>query len=243
MTKTKTRRSADVQNGSDKQSKKQAKREARLMLKLEQARKKIQKAEQKVAKARSKLEANEQLVQDIELQLAELRGIQVEIPGKHDAQPETQGENNGKFDLIAPSVQETSQQPPEESEANARTALQNEPAPQAEAVDNEDRIELITPPEQETARQEAEQQTGVESSLQETEVDSGDRFDLATSPTQEASLPPSEGRADVPAPQDEQTPSSVQEHVADTEQNAAIPVTEETAAVPAESEHTHEGQS
>ncbi len=59
-----------------KERKKQAKREARLMLKLEQAKKALEKAEQKVAKARSNLEARTERLHKIENRLAELRAEQ-----------------------------------------------------------------------------------------------------------------------------------------------------------------------
>jgi chromosome segregation ATPase len=68
----------DITSSPDqvKGRKKQAKREARLMLKLEQAKKALGKAEQKVAKAQSNLEARTERLHKIENRLAELRAEQ-----------------------------------------------------------------------------------------------------------------------------------------------------------------------
>lgn len=62
-----------VQDEARKQRKKQAKQEAKLMLKVEQARKDVQKAEKKLTKAQANLEASNAQVQTLENKLAQLR--------------------------------------------------------------------------------------------------------------------------------------------------------------------------
>lgn len=61
------------QDETKKRRKKQAKREAKLMLELEDARKDVQRAEQKFSKAQSNLEASRSHVHDLEEQLAQIR--------------------------------------------------------------------------------------------------------------------------------------------------------------------------
>ena len=63
----------DVQDETRKQRKKQAKQEAKLMLRLEQARKDVQKAEKKLTKAQANLEARNAQVQTLENKLTQLR--------------------------------------------------------------------------------------------------------------------------------------------------------------------------
>jgi Gas vesicle synthesis protein GvpL/GvpF len=60
-------------NMTKKQRKKQAKREAKTMLQLEQSRKDVQKAEQKVAKAQAQLEASRIRVRNLEAEIEEMR--------------------------------------------------------------------------------------------------------------------------------------------------------------------------
>ncbi|HEX6557768.1 MAG TPA: hypothetical protein VF026_33700 [Ktedonobacteraceae bacterium] len=73
-------------NGTKKQRKKQAKQEAKAMLKLEQAKKNEQKAAKKVTKAQAQLEAYRTEIHTIEARLAEIRT-------PHDDEParDTQG--------------------------------------------------------------------------------------------------------------------------------------------------------
>ena len=68
------------QEEAKKQHKKQAKREAKLMLELEDARKDVQRAEQKFSKAQSNLEASRSHLHDIEEELAQIRGNQTAQP-------------------------------------------------------------------------------------------------------------------------------------------------------------------
>lgn len=62
-----------VQDEARKQRKKQAKQEAKLMLKVEQARKDVQKAEKKLTKAQANLEASNAQAQMLENKLEQLR--------------------------------------------------------------------------------------------------------------------------------------------------------------------------
>ena len=59
-------------NGTKKQRKKQAKREAKAMLKLEQSRKDVHKAEQKVARAQAKLEASTTRLRTLEAEVEKM---------------------------------------------------------------------------------------------------------------------------------------------------------------------------
>lgn len=63
----------DIQDETRKQRKKQAKQEAKLMLRLEQARKDVQKAEKKLTKAQANLEASNAHVRTLENKLTQLR--------------------------------------------------------------------------------------------------------------------------------------------------------------------------
>ena len=76
--------------GTKKQRKKQARREAKLLLKLGQARDDMQKAEQKVAKAQARLEASRTHLHDLEAKVQEVHAPQGE------AQPEMSNANNGQ---------------------------------------------------------------------------------------------------------------------------------------------------
>jgi chromosome segregation ATPase len=78
-----------------KQHKKQAKREARLMLEIECARKDMERAEQKVAKAQAKLHAYAAQLEQLQEELAALRASQQEqidhpqVISPEQEQPET----------------------------------------------------------------------------------------------------------------------------------------------------------
>jgi len=63
-----------------KQRKKQAKREAKAMLKLEQARQDVEKAEQKVAKAQSNLEAARARLRNTETKVEQMQQGEVHAP-------------------------------------------------------------------------------------------------------------------------------------------------------------------
>ncbi len=82
MAKTQTAQPNTTQQKTDRQGrKKQAKREAKLMLKIEQAKKDVQKAEQRVARAQATLEGSRTQLRDLEQKLNEARASE---------QPETQ---------------------------------------------------------------------------------------------------------------------------------------------------------
>ncbi len=67
-----TSQTADAQDEDKQQRKKQAKREAKLMLGLEDAKKDVRRAEQKFAKAQSNLEASRARLHELEEQLAQI---------------------------------------------------------------------------------------------------------------------------------------------------------------------------
>jgi seryl-tRNA synthetase len=71
----------NTQDEGKKQSKKQEKREAKMLIEVEEARKEVKKAEQKLAKAQSNLEASRIRLQELE------EGL-VQICKKHSEQPE-----------------------------------------------------------------------------------------------------------------------------------------------------------
>lgn len=70
-----------------KKRKKQAKREAKLMLQLELARKDVTKAQQKLAKAENTLQTRNTLLNELEQQLAQLRGTEERV-AVFELQPE-----------------------------------------------------------------------------------------------------------------------------------------------------------
>ena len=63
-------------DGTKKQRKKQAKREAKTMLKLEQSRKDVEKAEQKVARAQAQLEASRTRLRNLEAEIEKIQTSQ-----------------------------------------------------------------------------------------------------------------------------------------------------------------------
>ncbi len=76
MVKVLTKGAAPSQNDTKKNRKKQAKREAKMMLLLELARADVKRAEQKLAKAQSRLEEQREQVRKLETQLAQMRSQQ-----------------------------------------------------------------------------------------------------------------------------------------------------------------------
>src|SRR5260370_36239755 len=75
MAKTANNKSSSTMTAGDaqKQQKKQAKREAKMMLAVEKAKAALQKSEQKIAKARARLETRTAHLSTLESKLAELR--------------------------------------------------------------------------------------------------------------------------------------------------------------------------
>lgn len=65
-----------------KERKKLAKREAQLMLKIEESKKETQKAEQKVSKAQQRLEEAQVTLHNLEMQLQQVQGSLETTPGK-----------------------------------------------------------------------------------------------------------------------------------------------------------------
>lgn len=78
--------SAPSPDGTRKQRKKLAKREAKLMLALEQARGQVQKAEQKVTKAQAKLEKRSTRLHKLEAQARGAKGAAVQAAGESPMQ-------------------------------------------------------------------------------------------------------------------------------------------------------------
>jgi len=88
---------ATSNNESKKQQKKQARQEAKAMLKLEQAKQDAQKAEQKAAKAQALLEARRTSVRKLEAKVAHTREPhQLPLLGLSDAGADSQ---SGQHDL------------------------------------------------------------------------------------------------------------------------------------------------
>jgi hypothetical protein len=97
-----------------KQRKKLAKREAKVMLKLEQARKDTQKTEQKLAKVQSKLEEQRKYAQQLEDELKEVRSSSetVDATGKADANHSDHQDTTDTQNLTAISSAEQSNAEP-----------------------------------------------------------------------------------------------------------------------------------
>ena len=112
-------------NGNKKQRKKQARQEAKTMLKLEQAKKDEQKAEKRFAKAQAELEVRRTNTRNIEAKLAEGRNSQHksevdvsatgsdgqgEQPGTEES---SQGDTDNSAHISTPTNQVTSLPPAE----------------------------------------------------------------------------------------------------------------------------------
>ncbi len=99
--------------GTKKQRKKQARREAKLLLKLGQARDDMQKAEQKVAKAQARLEASRTHLRDLETKVQEVHAPQGEAPAEmsnaNNGQPENATTNQTSAPFTAESSTPTNQ--------------------------------------------------------------------------------------------------------------------------------------
>jgi chromosome segregation ATPase len=128
-----------------KQRKKQARREAKLLLKLGQAKDDVQKAEQKVAKAQARLEACRTYLRDLEAKAQEMHAPQgevlAEMSNANNGQPEnaTTSQTSAPFtaesstDSSTPTSQVTSL-PPAEGRADIPEDVPQEPSsPSAEA--------------------------------------------------------------------------------------------------------------
>lgn len=82
-------------DGTKKQRKKQARQEAKTMLKLERAQKNEQKAEKKITKMQEELETYRMQVHKFEAKLSEIRSPQQE-PGSAENLSSTAGEENAR---------------------------------------------------------------------------------------------------------------------------------------------------
>ncbi|MBO0778702.1 MAG: hypothetical protein J2P37_07725 [Ktedonobacteraceae bacterium] len=123
---------AVLPDDSKKSRKKQAKREAKLMLKADIARRDIRRAEQKVEKARSNLEALRGQLHDLEMQLSQLRG-------EHNGEVTGYTEMGVEEEIVAPGdisdvSEDVSTVPPVEGRVDIETAGEQEPLVEAQAT-------------------------------------------------------------------------------------------------------------
>lgn len=133
-----------------KQRKKLAKREARLMLQVEEARKDIKKSEQKAAKAQKRLDEYQQVLCNLELQLRQMRENQVGAAEEVATTSETSG------DEISTPTSSTSA-PEELSGVPVSTSLEQEQASiQAVAVEQSETTTDEISSDQNAAPMEAE---------------------------------------------------------------------------------------
>jgi hypothetical protein len=108
-----------AEGDAKKQRKKLAKREAELMLKVDQAKKDLHKAEQKLTRARAGVETAQSTLQTIELELAELRTpAQETAPATDDSEqstpPVVQDENSNGDPGEPPDAEQAAGVPPVE---------------------------------------------------------------------------------------------------------------------------------
>ncbi|HAG98526.1 MAG TPA: hypothetical protein DCL75_06630 [Ktedonobacter sp.] len=140
-------------NGAKKQRKKQARQEAKAMLKLEQAKKNEQKAVKKVSTAQEQLDARRTRIHKIEARLAEMRSSHDETNAPETSQNGQVHQPDTANTLSSASEQDSS---PSSSENHASTSSSqdNEEASSPQGEDGE------SAHEQETASPEAEDHTG-----------------------------------------------------------------------------------
>ena len=173
---------ASAQNDEKQKRKEHAKQEAKLMLKTEQAKKDVQKAEQKLAKAQKRLEDARTQQQGIEQKLAELRTAQ-----------QTEVSHNGV---------------PAASDEPLTTLAQVENAPVAEDT----ALSLKTPFIEQSADTTDTTQTQDTLVVEAQNMPTGSSEPTAedTSATNpQTEQPPAEGRTDIPdASQEASTPTS-----------------------------------
>jgi len=128
MAKTTSNKPSTAAGEALKQQKKQARREAKLMLEIEEAEKAEMKAQKKLSKAQERLEAKSKYVQTLEAQLTELRALvpepEIEV-SSHDAE-----------------LEDLQERPPHDVE---------KVTPPEEIVTHQDETEIIAVEDQETA--------------------------------------------------------------------------------------------
>ena len=99
-------------NDTKKQRKKQAKREAKAMLRLETARKDVHKSEQRVAKAQAQLEASRTRLHNLETEMAERPSTQPAVATGQDASAAQTSSDN--YAHISSPADQLAYQPPVE---------------------------------------------------------------------------------------------------------------------------------
>ena len=203
---------ASAQNDEKQKHKEQAKQEAKLMLKAEQAKRDVQKAEQKLAKAQARLEEARTQQQTLEQKLEELRTPQQEevthngIPAISDEPLTTLAQaddasvmDDTSLSLTTPFI-----------EQSADTADTTE-VPEA----------LVTEAQDVTA-------TSVFAEVQDTTTTTEPTADGMIVTDLQTEQPPAEGRTDIPdASQEQSTPTSIETSPEET-QSAQTPATDAT---------------
>ena len=102
-----------------KQRKKQARREAKAMLKLEQARQDVEKAEQKVAKAQARLEAARTQLRNTEAKVEQMQQAEVHAPQQESEVAAAPASLDGQEEHYQP---ETGSSNADESSSNMETS-------------------------------------------------------------------------------------------------------------------------
>ena len=142
MAKTSTANAALPQNETTKQRKKQAKREAKIMLKVEQAKKDMQRAEKKVTKAQANLESSHAYLRSLEEKLVNVRTSQqalspdVEQSLVPTPPVEAPSENNGATDFT-PEPLLTTDAPPENHATTDSESENNLPLTKEDPIINQ----------------------------------------------------------------------------------------------------------
>lgn len=184
-----TNNAASAQDNRKKQRKKLAKREARLLLQLEQAQKAVQKAEQKLVKAQNRLEARKASEHAYEEQLRQMRserpGSGAAIEQDHfsqDSADQQQAETSVAQDKV-------NEQKVKDSEGQAGAQ------PSAEAHDGSSSAEAAAP---DRAEGEVSHVPAEDTTSGDAEANSASVEETPPVPVIEvSSLPPVEGRVDV----------------------------------------------
>ena len=171
---------ASAQNDEKQKHKEQAKQEAKLMLKAEQAKKDVQKAEQKLVKAQTRLEDARAQQQTLEQKLAELRKPQ-----------QKEVSHNGV---------------PADSDELLVTLTQSEDAP----ITDEAVLALTTPFIEQSAdtTDTTEVPTAAIVEAQDATASSALPADNTVATNLETEQPPAEGRTDIPDASQEQSTST-----------------------------------
>ncbi len=142
----------DAEVNEQKMRKKQARREAKMMLEIEETKVSIERAEKKLAKAQARLEARNAHLRTLEADLSEFRISHQEIEGTapdsgfdhQSGQPE-QEEETAISAQHGDSEQQTEQLASEDEEATAISAQHGDSEQQTEQLASEDEEATIQP--------------------------------------------------------------------------------------------------